>query len=126
MLIETFLRGFVIIRADAEDTINTSEITRLEFFDDSSRVVTATTHQDGHAPLYAIDNEILDFQFLFCRQRGSLTRRGKNTEEVCAIIQLIVKKTKDGLIIYSAVFFEGGDESDSQALENILYHIVYF
>ena len=60
MLIETFLRWFVVIWADAKHAADASEITILEFIDHRGSIIASAPHQNGYSALHIIDNGILN------------------------------------------------------------------
>ena len=122
MLVKTFLGGLVVIWAYAQNTIYATEITILQIFNDSCRVIAATSHQDGYTPLHFVDNEILDLLFLLGSQRRRFARSSKNAEEVCTIIQLVIDQAEDRFIVNRTIVLERGNQRDTKALKNIMHH----
>ena len=100
MLVETFLRGLVVIGADTEDAIDTTEIACLQFLDDSCRIIAAAAHENGDATLNVVNHHVLDFLFLLTCQSRSFARGSEDAEEVGSVFQLPVHESHQSFIIY--------------------------
>ena len=122
MAVETFLRRLVVVWADAEHAINTTEVGVVELLNECSRVVAATSHEDGNLRSHLIDYELLDLVLLLGREAGCLACRGKDAEEVSAIGKLIVNETIEGLIVNGAIGMERCNEGNTQSSEDICCH----
>ena len=86
MLVQSLLRRFVVVGADAQYAVNALEVARLQLLDDSRRVKATATDGDGHLAFHHLNHQVLDALFLFSRQCRRLARRGKNTKEVGTVV----------------------------------------
>ena len=122
MLIESFLRRLIVIGAHAEDAVNAAEVSCLQFVDDSSGIIAATTHQNGHASTHQVNNQVFDFLFLLLSQRRRLACGSENAEEVGPVVQLILNKTDERLIVDRTVFHERCYQRNTEPFKDIMYH----
>ena len=100
MLVESFLRRFVVIGTYAQYAVDTLKITSLQLFDNGRCVVTSTSHQDGHTPANQTDYQFLDALFLVGSQCGCLTRCRQNAEEISSVVELIFDQSDERLVIH--------------------------
>ena len=113
MLINSFLRRFVVIRTDAQNAINPRPIGRLDFFHHSGGIVSTTIFKDGHTPCHTLSDKCRDVvAFLLCQAR-CLARRCQNTQKVGAVCQLIFYESLQCIIVDPPFGCEWSDERDT-------------
>ena len=122
MLVETFLRRLVVVRANAQHAVDALPVGLLQLFDHSSGVVASTAHEDGHTASHLLHHKLLDEVLLLGRQTRGLTGGSEYTEEVGAIIELIVQKPVKSVEIYRAISVERGNEGNAQTFKNVCCH----
>ena len=113
VLIETFLRRFVVVRTDTEDAIDATPVGVLDFFNDSSSIITATIFQYLDATLVHVFHQFCDFIFLFLCKTWSLTSCGKDAKEVCTIVNLKLYQSLERLIINRAIGVERSNKGNT-------------
>ena len=113
VLIETFLRRFVVVRTDTEDTIDATPVGVLDFFNDSSSIITTTIFQYLDATLVHVFHQFCDFIFLFLCKTWSLTSCGKDAKEVCTIVNLKLYQSLERLIINRAIGVERSNKGNT-------------
>ena len=90
VLIKTFLRGLVIVRADRQNTVYTAPGRALHVLYHGHGVVASAVFQNGHPAFIHPFHHLRDLVLLLSRQARSLARSGKDAQEVCAIANLKV------------------------------------
>ena len=100
MLVESFLRRFVVIGAYTQYAVNTLKITRLQLFYNSCGVIASTSHQDGYTTADQTHYCFLDALLLVCGQRGCLTRCSQNAEEISSVVELIFDQSDERLVVH--------------------------
>ncbi len=122
VLVKTLLRRLVVIGTDTQHTVDALEVASLQLLHHGSSIVAATTHQNGHARLYLVYNQVLDSLLFLARQHRRLARRGQNAEKVSTVLQLIFHQAQQCLIVHLAVLLERRHQGNTQPLENIVNH----
>ena len=115
VLINAFLRGFVIVRNDGKDGVDAVEILAFELVDDGPRAVAAHSQDNGDSPVYFRHNQMDDLLFLFFRKGGRLGGCPQNDQIICPVLQLVVHQTGKCFVIYAFVFFEGSNQRYSHS-----------
>ena len=113
MLIQTFLRWFIVIRTDAEDAVNATPVCVLDFIYDSSGIVTTTIFQNLDATLVHVFHQFSNLVFLFLGQAWSLTSSGKDAKEVCTIVNLELYQSLERLVINRSVGLKWSNEGNT-------------
>ena len=121
VLIQTFLRGLVVVWTDTEDAVDTHPVGALDLLHNGTRIVAATIFKYWHAPVVHTDDYICYPVLLFLRQAWSLTRRRKDAQEVGTILYLVLDKTLQGFVVYLAVTSHWGDKGYAQPVKNIFH-----
>ena len=115
MLINSFLRRFIVVRNGYQYGIHSRKIIVLQRVDYGLRAVTADSQQDGNSSVDTFDNRFLDFFLFFGSQGRCFGCRSQYAQKVCPVLYLVFDQSHQRLIIYASVFIEGSDQCDSHS-----------
>ena len=110
VLIESFLRRLVVIRTNAQDTINTTPVSRLDFFHHGCSIVATAIFQYLNSSMVHLFHQLGNLIFLILGETRSLTCSCKDTEEVCTIVYLKLNQFLQRLIVNCSVGLEWGNQ----------------
>ena len=120
MLVESLLGRFVVIRTHTENSIDALEVAVAQFFNDSSGVVAATSHQDGNPSSHLCHDTLLDGAFLLGSEARRFACSSQDAQEVGTIVELVFYQSFQCLEVDAAVGLERSDQSDAQSLKYVL------
>ena len=123
MLIEPFLRRFVVVRTDAQDATDAAPVGLFHLFDDGGGVVTATIFQDWHASFVHTFHHLRDLVLFLFRQTRGFCRCRENAQEVCTIVELISHQLFECGIIHFSLRSERSDEGDAQTFAKLRFFL---
>ena len=117
MLIEAFLRGFVVIRSDEQGAVCAGFFGKFGELNGFDGVVGAGASENLDASFHLIDADLDDLPVLFMGKRGGFARGTDGDETVDAFFNLPVNKPAEGLFIDLAIperRDDGGHNSGKQ------------
>ncbi len=124
VLVESFLRGLVVHRANAEHAVDTFPVGGREFFDDGSCAVASASQEQGHPTSYALDECIAEPALLVASEGRCLGCGAHDAQEVDTILNLIFDESDEGFFVDTSVCAKRRDERYAESVEFILCHCV--
>ena len=113
VLVQSFLRGFVIIGAHAEDTVDAGKVAVAQFLYDGSRAISATPHENGHPSLHLFNDAIFDGLFLHHVQAGRFAGGSEDAQKVSTVVELVLYQPLDSIVIDASIGRKRSDEGNT-------------
>ena len=122
MLINTFLRRFIIIGNNRQNGIYSGKIVVLKRIHNGTRIISTNTEQDRYPTIYAFDDHFLDFLFFFFRQCRSFCCGAQHTQKISIVLKLIVHQTYQCIVINAFILFKRSNQRYPHSFQFSLYH----
>ena len=121
MLIETFLRGLVIVGRDHEDAVKAGEVGVLDSFANVCGAVSAESEEQGKTSLVDFPHAVHDRLLFVLREAGRLRCCAQDAEKISFSLNLRFHQSRKSFEVNATVGKERSDEGCSRASERIVF-----
>ena len=121
MLVDTFLRWLVVVRAHAEDAVHTIHFETVKGLDHLSRVVATHAEDHRHTVAHEFHGGREQLLLLVLGEGDTFTRGAHAHHVIHATGDLVFQQFLQACVIDAAVGAEGSDQCDAEAAETFVH-----